>query len=105
MRASQSSGEGSSPGEEVLDGPLSYREAVEALGARGYATVRKSLYTESVQEHLERIASQPPGAEDQLVRARLAEEGVELYRVQRVGDEEYVDESPIATLIGAGPPE
>lgn len=103
MRASQSSGEGASPGEEALDGPLSYREAVERLGARGYTTVRKSLYTESVPEHLERIASQPPGAEDQLVRAHLAEEGVELFRVQRVGDEEFVDESPIATLLEEGP--
>lgn len=105
MRASQSSGEGPSPAEEVLDGPLSYREAVERLGARGYTTVRKSLYTESVREHLERIASQPPGAEDQLVRAHLTEEGVELFRVQRVGDEEFVDESPIATLLEARPPE
>lgn len=103
MRASQSSGGGTSPGEEVLDGPLGYREAVLQLGDRGYTTVRKSLYTESVREHLERIASQPPGAEDQLVRARLAEEGVDLFRVQRVGDEEYVDESPIATLLGTAP--
>lgn len=87
------------PGEDLFGEPLTYREAVERLGDRGYATVRKSLYTESVSDHLERIASQPAGAEDQLVRALAVEDGVALYRVQRVGGEEYVDASPVATLV------
>lgn len=87
------------PGDDLFDAPLAYREAVERLGERGYGTVVKSLYTESVRDHLERIASQPPGAEDQLVRAVEGQDGVELYRVQRVGGDEYVDASPIARLV------
>jgi len=75
-----------------------YAEALRRLGAEGWSVIEKSLYTETLGEQLERLADQPEAASSQTVRLVRHPDRVEIFRVHRAGDREYVDEAPQAVV-------
>lgn len=76
----------------------SYAEALRGLGAEGWGVVEKGLYTETLDEQLERLSGQPEAASSQTVRLVRHPDRVEIFRVHRTGDREYVDETPQAVV-------
>jgi len=76
----------------------SYAEALRRLGGEGWCVIEKSLYTETLEEQLERLAGQPEAASSQTVRLVRHPDRVEIFRVHRTGEREYVDETPQAVV-------
>lgn len=81
----------------------SYREALIRLRREGYRIVEKSLYAETVDAQLARLREGPAAASAQEVRLVRHGDRVEIFRVQRVGEREYLDESPQAVVRRGDP--
>lgn len=90
--------EESPPGGPEPVATSTYRHALQMLKDQGYARIEKALYAETLDEQLARLKGQAEAAALQEVRLVRHPDRVEIFRVHRAGEKEYVDETPQAVV-------
>ena len=90
--------EESPPGGPEAGATSTYRAALRRLRDEGYGRIEKALYAETLDEQLARLEGQAEAAGLQEVRLVRHPDRVEIFRVHRAAEREYVDETPQAVV-------